>query len=371
MTTLTDVEPISRVAYDVRDMAEALGAGDYVGARRIYEFGKNSAQYDKYGNELDDLLSLRALARAGGGTYGEDPSYAFQVLGMANAGETIGSALGRGGAYADDYIWDMLNDPGSGTLGAQAATILVVSMYASHLLWSGLLDCIAVRGGYAAPASESLDPRRSFDEFVALYVGAGQTLAPDWEGDMLYELAQAGGKRFGTVDSEGEAAANSDVKLRYQEVQRLVSDDDYCTRDDQIESLWKNVHRILSRMYVPMVQMLIHSLKQEDQADKVWMYSLALVPQLSQCRPSIHLKLKEYLLDREYDRDDFPRILDLLQQSYDCLGISCADVGAYIEDYGDITVAECADYEENHPLAGFIPKEDVRTVSFDEMHSSV
>jgi hypothetical protein len=39
--------------------------------------------------------------------------------------------------------------------------------------------------------------------------------------------------------------------------------------------------------------------------------------------------LKEYLLDREYDRDDFPRILDLLQQSYDCLGISCADVGAY------------------------------------------
>jgi hypothetical protein len=50
---------------------------------------------------------------------------------------------------------------------------------------------------------------------------------------------------------------------------------------------------------------------------------------LSQCRPTIHLKLKEYLLDREYDRDDFLRILNLLQQSYDCLGISCADVGAY------------------------------------------
>ena len=108
-----------------------------------------------------------------------------------------------------------------------------------------------------------------------------------------------------------------------------MAGDNYCTRDDQIESLWKNVHRILSRMYVPMVQMLIHSLKQEDQADKVRMYSLALVPQLSQCRPTIHLKLKGYLLDREYDRDDFPRILDLLQQSYDCLGISCADVGAY------------------------------------------
>lgn len=297
---------------------------------------------------------------------------------MADAGESIESVLGRRGAYADDYIWDMLNDPSAGTLGAQATTILVVSMYASHVLWKGLLDCIAVKesggvvmvvvtgGGATATASNSdLDPRKSFDEFVALYIGAGQTLAPDWEGDMLYELAQAGGGRFGTVDVEGEAVANSDVKLRYQEVQRLLAGDDYCTRDDQIESLWKNVHHILSRMYVPMVQMLIHSLKQEDQADKVRMYSLALVPQLSQCRPTIHLKLKEYLLDREYDRDDFPRILDLLQQSYDCLGISCADVGAYGGDDGEITVAECADYEANHPLAGFIPKEDVRTVSFD------
>jgi len=79
---------------------------------------------------------------------------------------------------------------------------------------------------------------------------------------------------------------------------------------------------------------------------------------------SVHLKLKEYLLDREYDHDDFPRILDLLQQSYDCLGIKCTDVGTYIDkDTDEIAIAECTDIDTNHPLASFIPKEDVRTLS--------
>jgi hypothetical protein len=51
--------------------------------------------------------------------------------------------------------------------------------------------------------------------------------------------------------------------------------------------------------------------------------------------------------------------LALLQQSYDCLGFTCADVGAYNID----GVAECAGYDETHPMAGFIPIENVRSVS--------
>jgi hypothetical protein len=374
ITTLTDVTSISLLSHDVRDMADAINSNNYVDARRIYKYGKNSVQYDVYGQVLDDLLSLQRLARAGRPTYGEDPSYLFHVLGLGDAGEDIDVALGTRGAYADEYIVNVLNDPDTaGTLGAQASTVLVVGMYATHLLWKGLLDCVSRRGGYATAGNGTgydshLDPRKAFDEFIALYIGADQTLAPDWDGDMLYELAQAGGDRFGTVDAyEGEAYANVDVKLRYQEVQRLLSGDEYCTRDDQVMSLWKLVNQILSSMYVPLYQMLIHSMKQDgdttkDQADKVRMYSLALIPQLSQCRPSIHSKLKEYLLDKTYDRDDFPRILQLLQLSYDCLGITCADIGAYRDDNDEVTIAECANYEANHPLASFVPKEDVRTV---------
>ena len=50
--------------------------------------------------------------------------------------------------------------------------------------------------------------------------------------------------------------------------------------------------------------------------------------------------------------------MSLLQESYDCLGFTCADVGAL-----NTAVAECAGYEETHPMAGFIPVEHVRSIS--------
>jgi hypothetical protein len=49
----------------------------------------------------------------------------------------------------------------------------------------------------------------------------------------------------------------------------------------------------------------------------------------------------------------------LLQESYDCLGFTCADIGAY----NGTEVAECAGYETTHPMAGFFPVEHVRSVS--------
>jgi hypothetical protein len=146
---------------------------------------------------------------------------------------------------------------------------------------------------FADPGRRST--KKSFDNFIALYVGAGQTLAPDWDGDMLYELAQAVGDLFDTTDGEGEVIVNSDVKQLYQSIQRTLSGEDYCQRNENIETLWTLSNQIVARMYVPLVQMLIHSMKQEDQAHKVRMYAYAAIPQLSQCRPSIHTIREEGL----------------------------------------------------------------------------
>mmetsp|Transcript_36472 Transcript_36472/g.78754 ORF Transcript_36472/g.78754 Transcript_36472/m.78754 type:complete len:733 (+) Transcript_36472:125-2323(+) len=368
ITTLTNVDAISSIAYDIRDMADHLQRNEFLDARRIYEDGKHSKQYDIYGNEEDDLLSLQRMAKGWkGGTFdqfNEDPSFMFQMLGMADRGDSAVDAIDKYGSYADSYITELLNDYSSGTLGAQASTILIVSMYASHQLWDGLRDCFAVYNGYNAEADQTgkINPKQSFDNFIALYVGAGQTLGPDWDGDMLYELAQAGGDNFDMTDGEGEAIVNSDIRELYQSIQRTLSEEDYCKRDESIEKLWLLSSQIVSKMYIPLVQMLIHSMKQEDEAHKVKVYAWALIPQLSQCRPSVHSKLKDYLLDKKYDKRDFPRILELLQQSYDCLGFSCEELGTYKEQTNDV-VAECAGYEEGHPMAGFIPRKDVRTLS--------
>lgn len=179
---------------------------------------------------------------------------------------------------------------------------------------------------------------------------------------MLFELAQAGGNFFGTVDSEGEATVNSNIKMTYQSIQRKLTEEGYCQRDDSIESLWRLTHQIMAQMFVPHVQMLIHSMRQEKQGPKVRMYALAVVPQLTRCRPSVHAKLKDYLLDQDYDRQDFGRILDLLEQSYDCLGFSCADVGTYREGTAD-AVPQCGGDGESRPMAGFVPQVEVQSLS--------
>lgn len=164
------------------------------------------------------------------------------------------------------------------------------------------------------------------------------------------------------MDSEGEATVNSNIKMTYQSIQRKLTEEGYCQRDDSIESLWRLTHQIMAQMFVPHVQMLIHSMRQEKQGPKVRMYALAVVPQLTRCRPSVHAKLKDYLLDQDYDRQDFGRILDLLEQSYDCLGFSCADVGTYREGTAD-AVPQCGGDGESRPMAGFVPQVEVQSVS--------
>eukprot|EP00581_Thalassiosira_minuscula_P007328 CAMPEP_0183702936 /NCGR_PEP_ID=MMETSP0737-20130205/871_1 /TAXON_ID=385413 /ORGANISM="Thalassiosira miniscula, Strain CCMP1093" /LENGTH=731 /DNA_ID=CAMNT_0025929625 /DNA_START=134 /DNA_END=2326 /DNA_ORIENTATION=+ len=365
VTTLTDVDSISRIALDIRDMADHIERNEYRDARRIYQQGKHAPQYDVYGNEEDDYLSLQRMANAWKtGMFDEDPTWMFQMLGMADVGQSLSEVISTHGSYADAYISELLNDYSTGTLGAQASTILIVSMYATHQLWDGMQDCFAVKNGFNPEADKTgkVNPKQSFDNFIALYVGAGQTLGPDWDGDLLYELAQAGGDFFGRTTSEGEAIVNSDIRQLYQSIQRTLSNQNYCKTDQSIEMLWLLSSRIMARMYIPMVQMLIHSMAQEDQAHKVKMYAMAVIPQLSQCRPSIHLKLKGYLLDKVYDKKDFNKILSLLQQSYACLGITCGEVGTYKEGQVD-EIEECPGYEKRYPMAGFVPRRNVQSLS--------
>ena len=76
--------------------------------------------------------------------------------------------------------------------------ILSVSvwMYATHLLYDGVYRC--------QERTDADDPNRfgdmgggGFDEFIALYIGEGQTMGTD-SGDSLYRWAQVMGDFFGT-----------------------------------------------------------------------------------------------------------------------------------------------------------------------------
>lgn len=301
VTTLTNVTAISQIAYDIRDINSFLSAStpNFLHAKRIYDEGKNAPQFDRYGNELEELLSLKSMGEAAsGGMFNEDPTFVFQMLGMMDVGQSIEEGLTMNSGYANEYITEKLNQVNSGNLAAQAAAVLNVEMYAIHQLWDGVLDCVEISNGFNPDADHtgSINPKQSFDNFIALYIGAGQTAAPDFSGDMLYDLAQNAAKLFGTTNDIGEAKVNEDIRNYYQSIQQLMSEENYCTREDAMQQLWSLANRVVAKMHVPLVQMLIHSMKDERQETKVPMYAKAIIPQLSQCRPSTQRKLKSYLL---------------------------------------------------------------------------
>lgn len=362
INTLTDVTAISNIALDVRDMAINLKDGDLLAAQRVYTQGANSALYDIYGQETLDKLTLKSMGQAGGSEWIDDPSFTFQMLGLSSVQDSADEAISKHANFADYYISTLLNDQTTApnAAAAQATTILTVHMNAMHKLWDGFIDCTMVQKGYNPDEDQTgnINPKRKYDEFIALYVGAEQSLGPSWEGYLLYALAQAASKNFDTVDENGEALVNKDIRGLYEWVQRIMSEEDYCKRDESISELWTINNRIIAKMNLSMMQMLIDSMHDENEYYLVPIYARAIIPQLSQCRTSIQRKLKSYLLDKEYEREDFSRILPLLQQSYDCLGFTCEQIGAYYDK-----VAECADYTVDHPMAGFLPKSDVQTIS--------
>jgi hypothetical protein len=307
ITTLTNVTSISRIANDIREMNSLLSSSppNFLDAKRIYDEGKYSPQYDRNGNEMEELLSLKSMGDyAKGGLFNEDPTFMFQILGMMDVGQSVEDGLVMNAGYANEFVSEKFNDQDSGNIAAQASAVLTLGMYAIHQLWDGVMDCVEISNGFNPDADHtgSINPKQSFDNFIALYVGAGQNGAPNFEGDMLYDLAHQAALLFGTTNDSGEAKVNEDIRSYYQSIQQLMAEEKYCTREDALQQLWSLANRIVAKMHVPLVQMLIFSMtdsmKDESQEAKVPMYAKAIIPQMSQCRPSTQRKLKSYLLGK-------------------------------------------------------------------------
>jgi len=101
---------------------------------------------------------------------------------------------------------------------------------------------------------------------------------------------------------------------------------------------------------------LIDALLQQD-AERVKFLSLAVVPQVAQCRPSVYKRLKEELLGNTLSFSKNGDIIFDLQQTYDCFGITCADIGAYKVDQ----VPQCEDFPVNYPMAEYTPTTQVHS----------
>jgi len=344
IVTRVDVKQYADISLDIRDFRTHLLNGDSEAALELYEEGRNSAATADVKFTLKQMSTdLQKLAPKD-----RTPAFNFHFYGLADRDVTT-SVLNEEALYADNFARPFISSKSQ--LAGDAVVALHSWMYATHLLYYGLHTCDLLS---KADNHDLFNlSGGGMDEFIALWIGNDQP-GGSAQGHGLYALAQRAGELFDTVRPgiQPEAPVNTIIKLLYNEGAVVLSFPDACSRDDDedtVPALWSVAHRIISQMYVPLIQMLIDSLVRQD-ADAIRLYARAIVPQISQCRPSVYKRLKEALLDGT-TTGRLDGIITDLQSVYDCLGITCQDVGSYQVD----KVEQCDEIPVNKPLAEYVP----------------
>lgn len=357
IVTRTNVKYMADLTLDIKDMTHSFGNSDLV--LDIYDNGRNAQQPSglKFKlKELSDRMSSKGVTEA-------TPPYLFQLYGLAEESTDL-DKLGQQFSYANNNVRVAIT--GGKDHAPQAALVFTMWMYAAHVLYEGIDKCQKMT---EADNPELLDlGGGGMDEFIALWIGSGETHAGT-DGFGLYAMAQKAASLFDGGYIGGEAIANNAIKLLYHEGSQYLSVKGACTKDvtDTPKLLYSVASRIMSILYIPLIQMLIDSILSQD-AELTVLYATAIIPQAAQCRVTTYNRLKEHLLTGLPRFDKTEIILRDIQDIYACFGLMCEDVGAYMNTPQDVNFPFCTIAKSDAAMAGYQPTSDVLPVSKYTFH---
>ncbi|KAL7573173.1 hypothetical protein ACA910_018835 [Epithemia clementina (nom. ined.)] len=371
--TQTDVQSYADLSQDVAEIQNYLSAGQVDEAMGVYREGLHSQSKPGVKRSLASLGD--EMAKADPAT----PSFLYHVYGETQ--RSFNDALdGTKLNYVNNLVLQILEEqrqvaPSTSTDGISPAVEAIwavnLYMYATHLLFTGVYNC--QKHSMADNPSVFNVGTANWDEFIALYIGSGQTPGSSTGGNSLYAWAQKYADAFDIGDPE--APVNTKIKLLYQQAMNVMNVPQACTGGgggdgqemDTARSLWKLAVQVTSELSKPLFQGLLHALTGSKNAALVKLYSQALVPQMSKCRSSLYKRFYETLItnDDEFDVNDdgsVQAILDDLPEATSCFGYSCGDLAA------DTGMDACIfDFESYLSYAGYVPVSRVRAVGMADL----
>ena len=337
----TDILSASKIDLDLEEIVTDLTANDFAAAMGVYESGTNSDQ------------TLQSISQPGGpsgtGTNAMQsntwwPIYKAYWGDQINYADVFVQKYGAAGAAYQDATRAQLVKKGIAYQG--------VWMYAVHKFETAIADCL--KGTVADVNSAKLN----WDKGMAYYVGSQEgTTTGASTGNLLYNLAQKRCADFGTcattTDSSTIANANKEAIAKATEGMAYFVHTQLSCADPQLGKLFDG---IVSQMTVPLVQGMLKYAWKADPANagdcsadagkaeaavssgcaqswaEGWAFAAAVLPQVHKCDASAATKIKENL-DIESTAGPMTggvkAVKDAIESVYDCLGISCTDVGEY------------------------------------------
>lgn len=346
-TTTTYVEDRAKIAVDLVHIQDALESGNLDLARIIYREGENSKIYDENGIETGHRSLQKFSTEDSKDMIGEPLFNIFRYSLQDSNGQYLGVDARL---YADSIVNKAFTDYSTEakTLAAEAMLAINLWMYLVHQLFETLGNC---KNKVVADA----DGVHSIDEAVAYWIGDGQIAGDGDRGHLFYALAERMGDKF-QVNVNGQSRTNVNILRLFNQAKLELSFPDACsTNPNTYSRLRQIVYRILTQMTIPLMQSLIDSLRENDNP-RVQMYAQAVTPLIAACDPTLYEYLHLKLIGGDYNVIEVEDIIGKLRTSFECLGISCSDVGRHISE----TDNTCVDTPKTNAFAGYVPNNDVR-----------
>ncbi len=282
----------------------------------------------------------------------------FNIYRYALADNQVQFGMEAASSFGDDYAYTIVSeafDVGDVDLAHHAIVSTTIYMHILHLLSSAEDFC------------ENKDIPKielNIDKAVAFYVGVHQTPFKN-DGYSFYSTAETAGFRFGTVNSQTtESMVNEQIidlfkKAKSQSTQ-CVSELSYDLR--------QTFQSIKSLMNVVLMQNLIFFISQQENhkielRNFLELYAFAVLPQVATCNPSLY----DFFVDNLYNYQsgsDSISFVKKLQMAYDCLGITCDDVGTLDDRFlGKSQIPNDCTLSSNERSVGYSLKNTFDSVS--------
>lgn len=210
----------------------------------------------------------------------------------------------------------------------------------------------------------------SWDQAAALYAGSaliapeGTATSNTGTGTLYYNMVHTLAKEFGAMQvdettNEPVAIVNKNIMESFNTGKVALTQSD-C--DGEVRTSY---YKIINQMRTPWIQGILKAAfeysdyhydtvrDREENGGKAAAYMAALLPDLYDCSPQAAEVVMEELSimwphgNTEKLRPDFQRLRNALEHQYQCLGITCEQVGGFINDVtGDY-------FEETRPCGGY------------------
>merc|ERR1711936_1133701 len=215
----------------------------------------------------------------------------------------------------------------------KASAYWSVWMYVIREMEDALQDCTA--GCHTCNEA----PVHAWDEAWAFYAGSLEGFAGNSDGKMLYRLAEKRCKNFGTCQG-GIAGVNKQILNIFISGKTSLAEG----RCSEVRPM---ITKIVNLMTVPLIQgTLRYAFKTKggkggakDKTEGVAFLG-AFLPRLHNCSTEDADTVRRLMwIDGKMGVDSFSVVRKLLERNYTCMGISCSQVGALLDEPSGVYLA--------------------------------